>query len=75
MKNFPIGATLLLAAVILHTAPLLAGARLWQHAQATAAASGTKLRPACLPHDVVCQLSELTRLTARARNVQRGKEV
>jgi hypothetical protein len=85
MKNFPIGALLALAAVILHTAPLLAGVRLWQQAQTIRAGTQDRPLPACLPHEVACQLSELTRytgawravfdsLTMNARHIQRGKE-
>jgi hypothetical protein len=63
MRSLPIGPMMAIAAVILHTAPLLAGARLWQHAQTIGAGSQQRVLPACLLHDVACQLSELTRFT------------
>ena len=69
MRNFPIGAMLAVAAVVVHTAPLLAGVWVWKHAQSIRVEN-----QACPARDIACQLSELTRfIGAREGHIQTRK--
>jgi hypothetical protein len=58
-------ALLVLCAVIALTVPVVAAGWLAQQAQVTSSNSDAPL-PACLPHDVLCQLSDFTRFNGMA---------
>jgi hypothetical protein len=57
MKNCPLGPVVLLAVVILLTAPVSVGVQLFQKEQAL---GGAGYEP-CLPVDVACQLRDVAR--------------